>query len=173
MLYSEDRWNIYVHQASEGIDSGGKLECRALTYTDLINAKYFKALAFPEEIRSRFDENNVCHGFYFEEDLATIGWSSNDRLDLDHGVTFSCPGAVGLFDFVTLPYFRSRGLYTNALRYLVAAIHARGPRCVYIAVHPNNLPSLKGIEGAGFLPFLAIKRRRIFGVAFQMKRPLC
>jgi GNAT superfamily N-acetyltransferase len=173
MLYSEDQWNIYVHRASDAVDPGAApMKCRALTYAGLIDAKYFKALAFPEEIRNRFDHNNICHGFYFEEDLATIGWSSNDYLELDHGVTFSCPTEVGLFDFTTLPDFRSRGLYTNALRYLVRDIHARGTRGVYIAVDPNNLPSVKGIQRAGFAPFLIIKRRRIFGVVFQVQRSL-
>jgi hypothetical protein len=173
MLYSEDQWNIYVHRASDGVDPGEALmKCRVLTHADLIDAKYFKALAFPEEIQNRFDHKNICHGFYLEEGLATIGWSSNDYLELDHGATFSCPTEVGLFDFMTLPDFRSRGLYTNALRYLVRDIHARGTSCVYIAVDSNNLPSVKGIERAGFAPFLTIKRRRIFGIAFQVKRPL-
>jgi hypothetical protein len=172
MLYSEDQWNIYVHRAPVGVDpSGAPMKCRALTYADLIDANYFKASAFPEEIRKRFGSKNICYGFYLDENLATIGWSSNDYLELDRGVIFSCPAEVGLFDFMTFPDFRSRGLYTNALRYLINDIHARGPRSVYIAVDPNNLLSVKGIERAGFAPFLRIKRRRIFGVVFQLKRP--
>jgi RimJ/RimL family protein N-acetyltransferase len=104
--------------------------------------------------------------------LATIGWSSNDYMELDRGVKFPCPSEVGLFDFITLPEFRSRGLYTNALRYLLKNIHERGPTCIYIAVDPNNLSSVKGIQRAGFGPFLRFKRRRVFGISFQTKRRL-
>ena len=172
-LYSENVWNIYIHRAVANVGaSTPPIRCRVLTYEDLVDAKYYKVVAFPEEIRRRLEAKNTCYGFYSDGTLATIGWSSNDYMELDRGVNFICPSEVGLFDFITLPEFRSRGLYTNALRYLVKEIHERGPRCIYIAVDPNNTSSVKGIERAGFSPFLRFKRRRVLGIGFRTKEPL-
>jgi hypothetical protein len=172
-LYSENLWNIYVHRASDVVGPSAPLvQCKAMTFKDLVSAKYYKVVAFPEEIRRRLERNNTCYGFYLDGNLATIGWSSNDYMELDRGVNFPCPTEVGLFDFITLPDFRSRGLYTNALRYLVRNIHEGGARCIYIAVDPNNLSSVKGIQSAGFSPFLGFRRRKILGIDFQITKSL-
>ena len=170
-LYSENRWNIYVHRASDCLGATAQpMECRELTYDELVQAGYFKVLVFPEEIRRRFVRENACYGFFSEGKLATIGWRSDGYLELDHGVNYPCE--VGLFDFITLPDFRSRGLYANALRYLLKNIHERGSRRIYIAVDPNNISSVRGIRRAGFSPFLLFKRRRVFGIDFHQKSPL-
>jgi len=146
------------------------MECRELTYDELVQAGYFKVLAFPEEIRRRFERENTCYGFFLEGKLATIGWRSNGYMELDRGVNYPCE--VGLFDFITFPDFRSRGLYTNALRYLLKNIHERGSRDICIAVDADNISSVRGITRAGFSPFLLVKRRRMFGIDFHLKSPL-
>jgi hypothetical protein len=171
-FYSETLWNIYIHNAADDfVPSDPLLKCRKLIYEDLLAARYYKVAAFPEEIRLRFDNNNTCYGFYVDGHLATIGWSSDDYLELDRGVIFPCPSEVALFDFLTLPEFRSRGLYTNALRYLIEDRHKTGVGSVYIAVDGNNTFSVKGIEGAGFRLLMHFRRRKIFGISFNMRSP--
>lgn len=170
-LYSESLWDLYIYKGFGDSDSSAPLvQCKTLKYQDLLDAHYFKVVAFPEEIRSRFDKQNICYGFYSNENLAVVGWSSDGYLELDHGVVFPCPSEVALFDFMTLPEFRGRGLYTNALSYLVRKDKS-GARSVYIAVDPNNIPSVKGIQRAGFSPFLCISRRRVLGFAFISRSP--
>jgi Acetyltransferase (GNAT) domain len=165
-LYSETRWNIYICAEFGELDSNESLlQCRKLQYQDLLDAQYAKAAAFPEEIRLRFESQSICYGFYSNDSLAVVGWSSEGCLELDHGVVFPCPSEIALFDFLTLPEFRGRGLYTNALRSLVRSINTPRARSVYIAVDPGNTPSVKGIERAGFSPSLCIIRRRILGFA--------
>jgi Acetyltransferase (GNAT) family len=172
-LYSESVWNIYVYNCFGDLSSGLPLvQCRTLEYQALLDAQYFKVAAFPEEIRLRFDRQNICYGFYSNESLAVIGWSSNGYLELDHGVVFPCPSQVALFDFVTLPEFRGRGLYTNALRYLVGNLGKGGAVSVCIAVDPTNVHSVKGIQRVGFSPHLRISRRRLLGFAFVSQKPV-
>jgi GNAT acetyltransferase-like protein len=171
-LYSESLWNIYIHKGFEDLDPRQPLlQCKTLTYQNLLDARYFKVVAFPEEIRLRFDRRNTCYGFYLNENLATIGWSSDGYLELDRGVVFPCPSEVALFDFMTLPEFRGHGIYTNALRYLINNIPKSATRSVYIAVDPNNAASVRGIQRAGFSPLLCLSRRKILGVAFNSRHP--
>jgi GNAT superfamily N-acetyltransferase len=172
-LYSESVWNIYIYTALSDLGASPPLmQCRTLKYQDLLDARYFKVAAFPEEIRVRFDRRNICYGFYSNESLAVVGWSSDGYLEVDHGVFFPCPSQVALFDFVTLPEFRGRGLYTNALRHLVRNMDNPGAGSVYIAVDPSNAHSVKGIRSAGFSPYLRISRRRILGFAFVSRSPV-
>jgi hypothetical protein len=171
-LYSESLWNIYIHKGFDDLGpSEPLLQCKTLTYQDLLDAQYYKVVAFPEEIRQRFDRRNTCYGFYLNKSLATIGWSSDGYLELDRGVVFPCPSEVALFDFMTLPEFRGRGIYTNALRYLINSIPKSSPSSIYIAVDPNDAASVKGIRRAGFSPLLSLSRRKILGVAFNSRHP--
>lgn len=171
-LYSESLWKIYIYNGSGDLGSSESLVlCRTLKYQDLLDAQYSKVVAFPEEIHRRFDRQNTCYGFYSNENLAVVGWSSDGYLEIEHGVVFPCPSEVALFDFMTLPEFRGRGLYTNALRYLIKNIDKTSARSVYIAVDPNNTPSVKGIQSAGFSPFLFMSRRKILGFVFISQSP--
>jgi ribosomal protein S18 acetylase RimI-like enzyme len=170
-LYSRTAWHVYVHRFLDSDTSEHQIQYRELNFQDLLDARYAKAAAFPEEIRARFDRQNACYGFYLNDRLAVVGWSSDGYLELDHGVIFSCPCEAALFDFLTLPEFRGRGLYTNALRYLVRKLQKAGKHSVYIAVDPNNVHSVRGIEAAGFSRVLCISRRRILGFAFISRTP--
>jgi GNAT superfamily N-acetyltransferase len=171
-LYSETHWNIYIHNAADNcVPSDLLFQCRKLTYEDLLKLRYYKVIAFPEEVRLRFDNNNTCYGFYTGGNLATIGWSSDGYLELDRGVIFPCASEAALFDFLTLPEFRSRGLYTNALRYLIEDKHKSGVGSVYIAVDADNAFSVKGIQAAGFRLHMYFRRRKIFGVTFNVSSP--
>jgi len=164
--WSETLWVVYEHALIGDTDRVAESVARRdLGFRELVSVGYFKVKAFPEEIRRRFEDRTVCHGFYLGDRLATIGWSSADYLELDSNVHFPCPGAVGLFDFYTFEEFRSRGFYTSALMQLADVMRDKGFARAYIAVDPGNLSSLKGIERAGFRPVLRITRRWRFGVS--------
>jgi GNAT superfamily N-acetyltransferase len=162
-LFSRTSWNIYIHRSRESDSNRPQVQCRELKFEDLLDARYAKAVAFPEEIRLRFDRQNTCYGFYASDRLAVVGWSSAGYLELDHGVIFPCPSEVALFDFLTLPEFRGRGLYTDALRYLMRRLVETGGH--------GKVHSVKGIEAAGFSPLMCISRTRILGFALISRSP--
>lgn len=164
-LWSQDQWVIYERSLRNGICAPRpNVVRRELGFRELVDLRYFKALDFPEAIRRRMDAGNVCHGFFEGNRLATIGWSSADYLELDADLQLPCNGSVGLYDFFTYGEFRSKGYYTNALVQLLAVMSAAGLVNAYIAVNPNNAPSIRGIERAGFRRALRIARRRRVGV---------
>lgn len=165
VVRSDTHWLIYERNLRGGtvrIDT--TVVHRELSVRDLLDLGYFKALKFPQTIKRRMDAGNVCHGFFTDSRLATIGWSSSEYLELDVGVRFSCPHALGLFDFFTYEAFRSRGYYTNALTQLIVIATQLGFSKAHIAVDPGNIPSIKGIERAGFCRVLRTTRRRRFGL---------
>jgi hypothetical protein len=165
VAWSESHWLVYERSLTEDLPSiSVPLVRRDLAVGDLERLGYEKALAYPEGIKRRFEDRNLCHGFFVGEQLATVGWTSAGYLELDQDLRFPCPGAVGLFDFNTFERFRARGYYTNALLQLFLAMRRAGFGSAYIAVDPGNVPSIKGIERAGFRLKLRIVRRRRLGV---------
>ena len=164
MVHSESEWLIYVRHLTDVPEVGKMAKRRELGFQELLNLGYLKAQAFPEEIRRRFSRRNVCHGFFSDGRLATLGWSSPDYLELDRNAYFPCESAVGLFDFITEKALRSRGHYTNALMQLAIVAQRSGFKSAYIAVDPANIPSVKGIERAGFRPAFRVVRLRRLGI---------
>lgn len=164
-VWSNDRWLVYEQESVKPADGETfTTSHRKLGFDELVELGYAKALAFPENIRRRLERGDSCHGFFHGGQLVTIGWSGPHYMELNIGETLSCPSAWGLFDFVTLPGFQSRGYYTDALRQLVRLAHESGFAACWIAVHPANMPSIKGIERAGFRPSRTISKRRVLGV---------
>ena len=164
--WSEVQWLLYVRALEDGVPQVGEsVKRRELGFEALRALGYFKARAFPEGIKKRFDDGLVCHGFYADNRLATIGWSSAEYLELEQNVRFECPRAAGLFDFYTFQEFRSRGYYTNALLQLCVVMKKRHFESAYIAVDPRNPASIRGIERAGFRLALRVTRRRRFGMS--------
>ena len=49
----------------------------------------------------------------------------------------------------TIPTARGKGLYTKVLNYITGDLHYQNAS-FYMLVNKNNLPSVKGIERAGF-----------------------
>jgi hypothetical protein len=168
-IWSESEWNIYQHHGASGVPPNSKVACRIVNFDQLTGVGYYKAVAFPEVIRQRFDASQRCYGFYTDGCLATIGWSTRDYLELDRGHVFPCPGAIGLFDFFTFPAYSSRGIYTSALVLLVNKLHQEGDQIAYIAADPNNMPSIKGIERAGFRPAFKVRRKRRLGLSIASR----
>lgn len=163
-LWSDSEWRIYERELTDDVSCvRATVIRRELGFRELVDLGYFKARDFPEAMRRRMDSGNVCYGFFEGGQLATIGWSSVDYLELDANLRISCPSSVGLFDFYTKREFRSKGYYTNALRQLVVVMSDAGFVKARIAVDPNNTPSIKGIERAGFRLVMRVSRRRRLG----------
>jgi Acetyltransferase (GNAT) family len=172
VVWSETDWLVYVRTLTDEVAEVRQVVARRqIALPELAGCGYAKALAFPEEMERRFRDRNVCFGFYAGDRLATIGWSSPDYLELDRDLRYPCRGAVGLYDFETFREFRSRGYYTNALIQLAGVMRDTGCKTLYIAVDPANVPSIRGIERAGFRRTLRITRRSRFGARMISQCP--
>jgi GNAT superfamily N-acetyltransferase len=147
------------------LPAGSRLTAEAVApgFEELRELGYFKAMAFPEVIRARLDSGALCHGFFLDGELVNIAWSSRGFLEMEPGVSICEGGCVGIFDCYTLPAHRSKGIYTDTLLLLIRAIGDEGGSTALIAVDPGNIPSIKGIERAGFKPLCRLTRVRRFG----------
>jgi GNAT superfamily N-acetyltransferase len=164
-LWSHDQWLVYERAPFDPDEEKTfTTSHRSLGFDDLLDLGYAKAVSFPENIRQRFSRGDTCHGFFHSGQLVTIGWSGAHYMELNIGETLACPSSWGLFDFATLPAHQSRGFYTDALRQLARLARKSGYQSCWIAVHPANIPSIKGIERAGFRPIRRINKRRVLGV---------
>jgi GNAT superfamily N-acetyltransferase len=172
MIWSDTCWFVYSRLAIDESPEVDELVARRqLGLRELAEVGYPKLKAYPEQIRRRFSEGNVCFGFFVGERLATIGWSSPGYLELDRDCRIPCRGAVGLYDFETLKDFRSRGYYTNALMQIAKVEGSARREALFIAVDPGNTPSIRGIERAGFQRVACVRRRRRFGVRMITQCP--
>ena len=63
----------------------------------------------------------------------------------------------------TAPEYRGRGIYRNVLR-VICRDHKDACNKVYMMVHEDNIPSIKGIEAAGFRHIGTVERTGIFKV---------
>lgn len=165
-LWSTDRWVIYQQTPIMlTSDQVPRTQHRLLGFDELVHLGYAKALAFPETIRGRFARGDSCHGFFHSGELVTVGWSGAGYMELDVTRVLACPGAWGLFDFMTLPAFQGKGFYTESLRQIARLAREGGFDSMWIAVHPKNVPSIKGIERSGFRPARIVSKRRVLGVS--------
>jgi hypothetical protein len=165
-FWSNTEWLLYELSPTEPVSKQPFTTLhRLLTFDDLVRLGYSKALAFPENVKRRYSRGDLCHGFFASEQLVTVGWSGANYMELNTDETLDCRSAWGLFDFLTMPTFQSRGYYTDALRHLTLLANESNFHSLCIAVHPANIPSIKGIERAGFRLSKKISKRRILGVS--------
>jgi GNAT superfamily N-acetyltransferase len=105
------------------------------------------------EVRSRLESGHRAYVAWLDDRPTAYGWvasmaASIGELDLAFGLP-----AVDryLWDFVTLPEWRGRGLYPRLLQAILAEESAGGRR-FWIINAPENAASAAGIAKAGFRP---------------------
>ncbi|MCC6265614.1 MAG: GNAT family N-acetyltransferase [Bryobacterales bacterium] len=159
-----DRTDYLIYQTAPRATSGPEsshrglpLQREELDFERLVELQYFKAIYYPEGIRGRFQAGERCHGFFVDEQLANIAWSTRGVLNVDPHLSIECEDGAGIYDCWTMAEFRGRGIYPESLRMLLARFSVEGCGTVLIAVDPDNIRSIKGIERAGFLPLKRVK----------------
>jgi ribosomal protein S18 acetylase RimI-like enzyme len=70
---------------------------------------------------------------------------------------------------LTFPTFRGRGLYPAALSAIQAYLTQQGYQRCFICVKEDNIPSIRGIEKAGFHRLGSLRMLKAFGL--QISRP--
>ncbi len=102
------------------------------------------------EIERRIEGRNRVVIGLIEGQPAAIGWSSAGRVEIGElGLDFQLPtGNRYLWDFVTLPAYRGRGIYPALLRAFIE--HETGVERFWVGHDLDNIASSRGILKTGF-----------------------
>jgi len=71
---------------------------------------------------------------------------------------------------LTFPEHRGKGLYPAALQVIQGYLKEHGYRRCYICVKDDNVPSIRGIEKAGYRLAGSVRVRKVFGVQTSRRR---
>ena len=98
---------------------------------------------------ARFQDGNSLYAAFLDSEPAGYGWLARQAGRIDElALTFEVRhGEAYLWDFVTLPSFRGRGVYPHLLQ---AILRAEDRSRFWIGYEGHNLASARGIEKAGF-----------------------
>jgi GNAT superfamily N-acetyltransferase len=119
------------------------------------------------EVRRRVAEGHLPFLLLVDGELAAYGWAATGAahiggLDLAFTVP---PGERYLWDFLTLPHYRGRGLYPLLLQEILRRQMAEA-EWFWIGHEPTNLASRRGILKAGFRLVGHVRRLRDGELAF-------
>jgi GNAT superfamily N-acetyltransferase len=105
-----------------------------------------------EAVKARFADGHRAYVARLHGTPAAFGWVATRFATIGElGLTLRLPAAHGyLWNFVTLPEFRGRGIYPRLLQSIVDAESAS--EWLWIMHAPENRASGIGIAKAGFLP---------------------
>src|SRR5947208_1621201 len=108
----------------------------------------------PAIILQRFATERHCYAARVDEKLAAYGWVTFDEEAIGElGLRFRLKaGEAYIWDCATLAAYRSQGLYSALLAYIVSELRTAGLCRVWIGADMDNLVSQKGMALAGFQP---------------------
>jgi GNAT superfamily N-acetyltransferase len=125
----------------------------------------------PEEIERRFQGGHDVYVAYLDGTPAGYGWLARRQGDIHElALSFRMPPGNGyLWDFVTLPEYRGRGVYPHLLQAIIR--HEPAIERFWIGFAAGNEASGRGIRKAGFeeIGDMVIEGRRVAGV--RIDRP--
>jgi ribosomal protein S18 acetylase RimI-like enzyme len=147
----------------------------------------------PAEVARRFDAGNRCllwfdagepacfYWFYVNSPARTGGPADTGGADAALLVSSIArtslrlvlrPGDAYIWDGYVAPIHRGRGIFTRAVRDLLAHLAARGVRRVYTIIDHSNVASMKSHVAGGFALTSRVLHLRIFGkdMLFESRR---
>lgn len=104
------------------------------------------------EALSRLQTGRHCHAALVQGHLAAYGWVSFDSEHVGElNLQVRLPaGEAYIWDCLTLPEYRQKGLYSSLLSSMLQELRGNGFRRVWIGADLDNEPSQRGIAKAGF-----------------------
>lgn len=104
-----------------------------------------------DEMAGRFADGHHAYVGWLGDEPAAWGWMATRRAEIGElNASFSLPdGHRYLWNFVTLPLHRGKGLYTHLLNEIVR-MQSTDAEIFWIAYAPENRASERGIHKAGF-----------------------
>ncbi len=125
-------------------------------------------------ILARHQAGHRLYGAFLEGDPVGYGWVARQAGGIEElDFAFDLPARHAyLWDFVTLPAWRGRGVYPHLLQAIVRQELANGVERFWIGYEAQNEASGRGIRKAGFevVGDLVVARGRVAGVLPEGKR---
>jgi ribosomal protein S18 acetylase RimI-like enzyme len=127
-----------------------------------------EAMDAPDQqtVQERLGSGRRCFAASVEGSIAAYGWVSQgtERIGELERTMIMLPGEAYIWDCVTLPAFRRRGLYGAVLRHLAAMLRGEGLRRLWIGASLDNTPSIRGFRSAGFQPVIGLVYLRVLNL---------
>ncbi len=121
---------------------------------------------FLDQYRQRFASGTRAWIGMDDDRVAFSSWVEEHRLYIDelHSTWKLAPPDAVVYDVVTMPEYRGRGIYPDALRRLCGRLAEEGLRHLWIYAEEKNESSLRGIAKADFEYHGSIRSSAMFGV---------
>jgi ribosomal protein S18 acetylase RimI-like enzyme len=119
------------------------------------------------EVEERLERGTRCFTASIDGELAAYGWvtpGSEWIGELERQIGLG-PDEAYIWDCVTLPAYRRRGLYSGLLRLMVATLTQEGFRRIWIGAALSNRPSIRGFVNSGFRPALRVVYLRVGSIS--------
>lgn len=126
------------------------------------------AMGLPDaaEIAGRFSNERRCYVAWDKDRIVVYGWASRGQEcvgELERAFHMA-PDEAYIWDCVTLPEYRGRGLYSALLAYMLADLRDAGVHRTWIGASLDNQPSIKGFMNAGFQPAIKLVYGRLLAL---------
>ena len=124
-----------------------------------------------EELARRLRDGHRAYVATLDGVPAAFGWVASRTASLGElGLTLRLrPDERYLWNFVTLPEYRGRGIYPRLLEAILTRLRRQGARRLWIAYAPENHASAVGIRRAGFTHVADLSFDHAGRVAFHAK----
>lgn len=129
---------------------------------DLVRAAMAAASEDPRDVESRLGRGDECFGWRYGNDIVGFGWATRAERRIGGSLFPAAHGRVYLYNFHSIPPHRGRGLYPALLLQMRAVLGREGHSVFVIDVDPGNVPSVRGIEKAGFQPEARMRSVTLF-----------
>jgi len=111
----------------------------------------------------RFARGDEFIGWQIGHATACFGWITSRDRRVGHLRLTSRPSTVYLYNFHTAEWARGGGLYSSLLLQIRHLLGMQGINDFIIDANERNLPSLKGMQRAGFRPLATVTFLTLFG----------
>jgi len=144
-------WMLDLDEATPVIVPRVSAEFRRVD-SDSVSALASTMECQPSQILQRLENGRQCYAVWVDSQLAAYGWVSfedEDIGELNLRIRL-LPGEAYIWDCVTAPQFRSQGLYSALLSYILGELRGHQICRAWIGADLDNIASQKGIARAGF-----------------------
>jgi ribosomal protein S18 acetylase RimI-like enzyme len=118
------------------------------------------------EAARRFTSERRCYVAWDGDRVVAYGWVSQGSEcvgELERAFHMT-PDEAYIWDCVTLPEYRGRGLYSALLAHMLAELREVGVRRTWIGASLDNQASIKGFMKAGFQPTIKLIYGRLLAL---------
>jgi ribosomal protein S18 acetylase RimI-like enzyme len=118
------------------------------------------------EAVQRFTGGRRCYVAWDGDRIVAYGWASQGSEcvgELERAFHMA-PDEAYIWDCVTLPEYRGRGLYSGLLAHMLAELRDAGVRRIWIGASLDNHASIKGFMRAGFRPAIRLVYGRLLAL---------